>query len=1166
MSQTIINDVPPYTQAFAILNQTVFGTNWTANYPSDVVVYVTPVGSQPNDATQILAYPSQYSVSFVGSLQQVQVTLVTPSAAGDIVTVVRQTPADRENLYSNTNFTPSMLNNDFGILTLVDQQNALVDQFVAPRYNYSATINNNTVGGTVDSILPILPPNHFWVKNANNTAIIPALLPSGGFAPADATYITLTDDTAELPNSLPLSTLASGIMVSNASTNTIVTRSMTGTVEQILINNADGTAGNINIGFVLNPIFPGTAGIGIPNGTTGQRVIPASNISLRYNTSLEFLEYWDPVAMDWFQLHDSSTAFLPLAGGTMTGDIAFTDVGLVTPAYIKGPSGQPMLLFEYAANAVNGFLMGNSSTGNTVILDARGSDSSINMNLRTKNGDLWLSDLTGTRAPSLAFFDDIGTEAIGFRAPATLSASTYFVWMPEDGNAGDAITTDGNGNLSFNPVSGVTIEEVQAGDMNFALDTGVADAIVVTLDPTIVSLTNDLIIRVQVAHNNLTPSPTINPNGLGATGIALLGNNTVAVNDMVQNGIAVLIYNENLSNFILQNPATSLAATANVTNGLYTTVADTGTANNYVASSSFYPSLGPQNGQEVTFNPTHSNTGACNFNYNGQGNVGIHLIDGTDPLPDDIFLNTNAKLFYNAPTATWILTNPVVSGGSGLYLPLTGGTMSGDINMGANNISNIGFLRGSNNKDVAQFNDSSGSVNYFAFNASATGQPMTLDVSGTDANVTMNLRTKAADIWLSDFTGTRAVSLLWFDALGTNAVGFKAPNTLSADFVWTWPAIDGSTGDVMTTDGAGNLSFQPGGGAGGVTSTQVQQSAFNYGSDVTNTNGYVIALTPPITALTDGLTVFAAITNTNTGNVTLDVGTGPNAVESLQQILLNGGEIPGSGISSIFTWNASAGLWVLQNNAALSATSIQYQKYTYSVDSGAVNAYVGTYNPSLASLGAQDGLKVGLYTAFSATNTGPSTFDAGFGPQTVAMNDGVFSPTPPGAIANSGYYEFEWAASLGFWLLLNPSIQSTSTIFGTQTNDDAFVGYLGEFIESVIASGSAVSIPSSNTPVDIASIPLGAGDWDLYGNFGSNISGGTTTKLTAWISATSATQPDASQSSSVALSAIITGEGFCVPYQRISLSSPGTVYLSASATFTLSTVSGYGKISARRPR
>lgn len=174
MSQVVINDIPPRTQAYASGGQTVYGTTWTANAASDVVVYSRATGVEANDATQILAYPAQYSVSFVGALLQVQVTLVNPSTLGDVVTITRMTPADRENLYSNTNFVPSMLNNDFGILTLVDQQAQLVNQSIGPRYNYSAIITP-----IVDTILPILAPNETWQMNSAGTGIEAVIISSG---------------------------------------------------------------------------------------------------------------------------------------------------------------------------------------------------------------------------------------------------------------------------------------------------------------------------------------------------------------------------------------------------------------------------------------------------------------------------------------------------------------------------------------------------------------------------------------------------------------------------------------------------------------------------------------------------------------------------------------------------------------------------------------------------------------------------------------------------------------------------------------------------------------------------------------------------------------------------------------------------------------------------
>jgi len=339
MSNVVIGDILPYTQATAILNQTVFGTNWTADTESDVVVYVTPVGNEPDDLLQILSYPSQYSVSFIGGLQQVQVTLVAPSAAGNIVTITRQTPAERLNLYSNTNFVPSMLNNDFGILTLVDQQAQLVDQKVGPRYNYSAIIID-----VVDTILPVLAANQLWVKNANNDAIIAVDFPSSGVAPETATYLLLTSDLLNLPNSLGLDTVSDGIIINDTGGNTVISRSVTGTTNQIDVTNGNGIAGNINVKISDNVVLPGTAGMGIPEGTTAQRVIPVTGIGLRYNTDLNELEYFD--GLIWIAINDS------------------TNIGIVNPGLIN----------QLAYYAANGSTVSGLTTANLGVLvtDATG--------------------------------------------------------------------------------------------------------------------------------------------------------------------------------------------------------------------------------------------------------------------------------------------------------------------------------------------------------------------------------------------------------------------------------------------------------------------------------------------------------------------------------------------------------------------------------------------------------------------------------------------------------------------------------------------------------------------------------------------------------------------------------------------------------------------------
>ncbi len=46
-------------------------------------------------------------------------------------------------------------------------------------------------------------------------------------------------------------------------------------------------------------------------------------------------------------------------------------------------------------------------------------------------------------------------------------------------------------------------------------------------------------------------------------------------------------------------------------------------------------------------------------------------------------------------------------------------------------------------------------------------------------------------------------------ANGLNYIGFKAPDNISADTIWTLPATDGTSGDLLETNGSGVLSWTP---------------------------------------------------------------------------------------------------------------------------------------------------------------------------------------------------------------------------------------------------------------------------------------------------------------------------------------------------------------------
>lgn len=203
MIQTVIDDIIPRTQIISTAGQLEFNTNWTADVATDIDVYARLEDVPADDILQ-LVNSSNYVVTFVGDERTVRVTFLLGRTLGDVITIVRNTPAERMNLYINTNFVPSMLNEDFGILTLVDQQAQLYDTVINPGYNLSAFINQ------VDKILPTLGPQDVWRMNENSTAIEAYTLdavPSNSDAPF---VIYKADD--DLDNAFNLGLLTSGLL------------------------------------------------------------------------------------------------------------------------------------------------------------------------------------------------------------------------------------------------------------------------------------------------------------------------------------------------------------------------------------------------------------------------------------------------------------------------------------------------------------------------------------------------------------------------------------------------------------------------------------------------------------------------------------------------------------------------------------------------------------------------------------------------------------------------------------------------------------------------------------------------------------------------------------------------------------------------------------------
>lgn len=154
--------------------------------------------------------------------------------------------------------------------------------------------------------------------------------------------------------------------------------------------------------------------------------------------------------------------------------------------------------------------------------------------------------------------------------------------------------------------------------------------------------------------------------------------------------------------------------------------------------------------------------------------------------------------------------------------------------------------------------------------------------------------------------------------------------------------------------------------------------------------------------------------------------------------------------------------------------------------------------------------------------------------------------------------------------VLQQGVGAPNKVLGTTTNDNAAAGYVGEYIESIVLSGSAVSLTTA-IAANVTSISLTGGDWDVSGTVIISRNAATSmTQNAAWVSTTSATQPTAPAGGIALLinSATVgtTLQSFPVGTTRFSLSGTTTVYLGVLTVFTVNTSDAYGIIRARRVR
>ncbi|WP_157646738.1 hypothetical protein [Burkholderia ubonensis] len=213
-------------------------------------------------------------------------------------------------------------------------------------------------------------------------------------------------------------------------------------------------------------------------------------------------------------------------------------------------------------------------------------------------------------------------------------------------------------------------------------------------------------------------------------------------------------------------------------------------------------------------------------------------------------------------------------------------------------------------------------------------------------------------------------------------------------------------------------------------------------------------------------------------------------------------------------------------------------------------------------------------TALSMTSCSTSssavsyTLGTGFGCNTSinAATLGGATFAAPGSIgsttASSG--AFTTISATG---LITPS--STNGIKGTTAADNANAGSVGEVLS---ASAGPVAMVTSGTAQNITSLPLSAGDWNVWGTGG--IGNTASTSLTLWnngLSTTSLTQPSFPSGAMLTrydVSTTPVSQNIFAPIGmiRVNVPSTTTVYCVSTIFWSGSAPNGYCAIFARRER
>lgn len=192
------------------------------------------------------------------------------------------------------------------------------------------------------------------------------------------------------------------------------------------------------------------------------------------------------------------------------------------PTNISSSAGLVLITFNYAASAVNNFIFGNNSTGNSPYIQSTGSDSTVGFNIVMKNGSFSVVDSTATAPPAIRWTNAAQTHFIGFKAATGVTVDIDFTWPAADGSANFLLKTNGSGALSFangSQIAGTaTNDNASTGNIGEFLSSIIPTASAVAISTN--TNTNLTFVDLTTGDWDVWANLTINSNNSNATVMA----------------------------------------------------------------------------------------------------------------------------------------------------------------------------------------------------------------------------------------------------------------------------------------------------------------------------------------------------------------------------------------------------------------------------------------------------------------------------------------------------------------------------------------------------------------------------------------------------------------------------------------------------------------------